>query len=148
MSYATLAELKTHTGTDAYAALTDLAGGSAPSDTVGQQRLDGADGFVNGKLGQRYQVPVDVSDATRAATLRTITLAIALFKLYADHPARPDIPKSVRDDHDANMKLLDEYAAGKPLPGATEAPATTGHGEVVTVFGNDAMLTMDRMAGL
>lgn len=148
MAYATLQNLKDHAGADWYAALTDLAGGMTASDSVGQLRLDAAEAEVNDYLGQRFSVPIDVSDATRAASLKAITLAIALHKLYVAHPSRPDVPKTVQTEHDEAVAKLKGYLTSGALPGATEVPATPAAGTMGEAFGTESMFSPARMEGL
>lgn len=148
-SYATLEQLKAHVGTadsppGVYEQLVDLnSTGDAPDDTLGQQRLDDAEGLLNGKIGARYLTPVDVSaDAALANTLRACALAFAAYNLFTQHPAKPRMRDTVKQEYERWAKWLDDVAAGRSaLPGATVIPAAVSNGPSATAVGSDRVFT-------
>lgn len=151
MAYATLAEFKTWIGTDLYNQLTDLSGGTTPSDTVGQVRLNGAHGFVNAKIAARYATPVNVAaDATLAETLLAIVCSVCTYDLFALHG---DTLSHLREGIDALCQrwidLLDEIQKGDAaLPGASIIPPPASSGSPAIVVGNRPVFGNGALEGL
>jgi len=151
LSYATIANLKDRIGDTLYAQLTDLEALTTADDTVGQARLDDAHGYINAKLGQRYQTPIDVSvDTDLANTMKAMTCAVAAVDAYRMHPTRS---KSLREAVEALaarwIELLDDIANGKAaLPGASKLPSPTTSGPDAAVVGERRVFTKDSMKGL
>lgn len=154
-SYATLAQLKTHVGASVdppgvYDQFTDLVNSVTADDAVGQQRVDDAEGFINGKLGARYRTPIDVSvDAALAQTMRSCTLAIAAWNLYMQHPAKPRVRRVTELEYQRWSTWLDQVAAGgAALPGGTEIPGPVSSGATATAVGEERVFTSESMQGL
>lgn len=154
-SYASLAQLKAHVGSAAdppglYEQLTDLVASRSGDDAVGQQRLDDAEAFINGRLGGRYRTPVDASaDEALASSLRACALAIAAWNLYANHPDKPRVRDSVRAEYDRWVGWLDRVASGaSALPGAAELPGPVSAGPPAVAIGHKRVFTEEALKGL
>lgn len=137
--YATLAEFKLRCGSELYNQLTDLSGGTTPSDTVGQARLEDSEGYVNARIAARYVTPVDVSaDATLANTMRALTCAVCAYDMLSMHP---DTMGQLREGVDERFRhwieLLKDIQNGKAaLPGAAVIPPPASSGSPAIVVGN------------
>ncbi|MBX3396505.1 MAG: DUF1320 family protein [Phycisphaerae bacterium] len=149
-AYATLAELKTRLGDELYAQLSDLSGGTTPSDTVGQARLDDAHGYVNARLSARYLTPIDTTgNSTLAEMLRAFVCAVVAHDLLAMHG---DAMNNLRPGVDTRLRywidLLRDIQSGKAaLPGAAPLPSPTSGGPTSEAFGDERVFTSDSMKG-
>lgn len=138
MSFGTLQNVKDRVGQPVYDQLTDLAGGTTPSDAVGQARLDAAGAVLIGELAKRYDAAAlaaaAAADAYLAATLKTHEVSIAQWKLYVEHPLRPEPPERVQKEYDEALAWLASIVAGAALPGETpveESAAVAGRSQAV-----------------
>lgn len=149
MAYATLDQFKARLSDALYAQLTDLSGGTTPSDTVGQAVLDGAHGTMNAYLAKRYSVPiVPGGDTTVAQFLLKHVLQIAEYDAWQGHAMRRNMHERVQKGYDETMRLLRDIAKGlAELPGETAIPGATASGPSAEAFGDDRVFTRDSMKG-
>ncbi len=156
MSYATLAQFKTHVGQRTsppglYEQMTDRVSATTASDTVGQMLLDDAEAEVNGYLAKRFAVPVDVSaDSVVAAYLKRCVVVIATYHGWHDHPKVSANRESSKAAYDAVIKELTAIARGTmELPAAsTPAGATTTSSAAAEAIGNTRIFNEDDMSGI
>lgn len=147
--YATVEELTAKLGSGVYAQLTDRVNSTTADDDVGQQLLDAAETRLHMALGGRYRTPFDPSlDAALAAALRTLTLDLAAYQAYVEHPDKPEPRRGVVDAHRETLKYLDDIAAGKKaLPGLAVIAGAVSTGHKPTAIGEAKVFSMEKMRG-
>lgn len=133
MAYIVNQDIIDRVGATKAAQLTTDSGG-----TPDQAKLDGvreaAEGEVNGYIGRKYAVPVDlVVHADAAPTLREYTLDVAVFRL---HSLRPPAPETAEKARNLAIKWLEGISKGTvALPTATTL-ATTPSNEPDAAWGS------------
>lgn len=147
--YATLTDFKSKLGSNVtppgrYEQLTDLVNFTTADDLVGTALLARADATVNQKLARRFQVPVDAGDdAVLSAWLKDVTLAIAAWCAWAEHPKlKKEMPAPIQARYDEVMKTLQAINDGLEVP-PSSVPLTgsLATGPMADVFGAERVLT-------
>jgi len=110
MAYIVNADITDRLGTARAAQLTTETG-AVPSDAALDEIRQSAEGEVNGYLGRRYKVPIDVvTHADLAAPLKGITLDVAIYRAYMFR--RTPVPEDVRRGREEAIEWLKGVAAG------------------------------------
>ncbi len=141
MSYFINQDIIDRVGTEMAAQLTTDSG-SVPDQDVLDEVRQSAEGEANAYLARRYDVPVDTSDAERAAMLKGIVLDIAVYRLMLRR-----VP--VSDDHvrayEAATAVLTKIARGEiVLPGASTPASTEADSPKATYGSQDQNLSTIR----
>jgi phage gp36-like protein len=147
MGYVTNADIEERIGTAVLVELTDDdQTGQVDADKVDEARL-GAEGEVNGALGRRYAVPVDVGVHTElAGLLKSITLDVAEYRLYG---RRPPVPADVKTKRDGALRWLESVAEGRAvLPAASVLPGPVTEGIIGAAVGAERVLKRNTMEDL
>lgn len=144
MAYATHSDIEARLGPAVYVQLTDDAGtGAADEATASEARL-AAEGEVNSHLARRVAVPVDVAGhAELADVLRTVTVDLAVWRLFA---RRGMVPDAVQRQREAAMQWLGRIASGEVmLPSMQELPGNPAAGIAAAAVGAARVLTREEM---
>ena len=142
MSYATNQNIVDRLGTTLAAQLTTEDSSTTPDQDLITTARSYAEGEIDGYLGRRYKIPVDVSrDARTAALLRGHTITITVYRL---HTGRPSVPERVTKDYESAIAWLEKVATGDVvLPAAVELAGPDSHGPVGEAYGRDVMDWLD-----
>lgn len=109
------------------------SGDTIDSAVVDEVRLS-AEGEVNGYLGLRYAVPVDLSAHPElAGTVKGFTLDVAVYRLHA---RRPPVAKDIRDLRAAAIEWCEKVAKGDVVLPATVTPASTTANKPTAAWGS------------
>ena len=124
--YASQADLKTRFEDDAAVAhLTDTADSGTPDSSVLDEVIDHAEGEIDSYVAVRYLVPVAVANnAGLAAMMKSVTLDMAVYHLYARHHGVSEVVQGLYDKAIEWLKLIAAGEAVLPTPD-TEAPTTS-----------------------
>lgn len=144
-TYSTDADVERRMGTDVLAAVTKVT----PYDaTEVEQARTAAYGKINGKIGVRYQAPIDLAAYPELADLlRDLELDLVEWSLWSN--VRSDIPPRVQKKRDAAWEMLTDIAAGRQvLPSVGELPPTTQVDSQAKVVGPERVCTRDDMSGM
>lgn len=140
MTYASQAMLVKRFGSGMLVALTDRADpptGQIDAELVAQE-LGNTDAVINGYVGNRYLLPLDVTPGL----VMDLSLVIAIYKL---HRFAPD-PK-IKDDYDQALRTLEHISSGKvKLDAAGIEPASSG-ASGVQFIDRERSLTPENMRG-
>ncbi len=122
MAYITNQDIIDRVGTQTAAQLTTDSGSVPDQDVLDEVRLS-AEGEVNGYLGKRYKVPVDLTDHPGVeGTLKGFTLDVAVYHLQTRRPPVAEAYKKLYDD--AIKWCVAAGKGGVVLP-AESTPAST-----------------------
>ena len=115
MSYCTLSDIQTRTGSDQLLALADHDGDGSPDQAVVDRAIDDAESLINSYLGARYSVPLDdTPDSIRACA---VSLAVYFLQL-----GRDSVTPDVRADYESQLGWLEEVARGQVSLGTAAEP--------------------------
>lgn len=106
-----------------------------PDPEVLDEVIDGSEGEINGYLGTRYLIPVDVvtiGDDGLTADLNSMTLDVATWRLETRVNKVSDARQTA---YDRVIERLKEIAAGTVVIAATEKPPDTSSRGDVSRFG-------------
>lgn len=111
MSYATLEDLETRLGPEAYVGLTDDEGTGTANTVRAREALDAAQAEIDSFLAGRYAVPVrTTAELQTAALLKALTLDLAEYRLHA---RQPPTPEEIREKAVAARQWLRDLAHGR-----------------------------------
>ena len=146
MAYITQSLVQQRIGETELIRLTDDAvAGAVGTDNLARAIAEG-EGEILNNLGQRYVLPLGLSNLSTSAAVFAKLLDAVLYRLHA---RRPPVPEDVSLDYDRAIKwsrsiakgeigLLDETLLG-------ESPA--GQGKMI-IDGSSRVITRDSMSGL
>ena len=133
MAYLTNDDLIARVGTVAAVQLTTDSGAEVDTDVLDEARL-GAEGEANGYLAKRYQVPVNLTEhADLAATLKSMVLDLAVYKLMGRRPPVPPDQRTAREDA---VKWFERISEGKIVLPAAVTPASTSSDDPPPTWGS------------
>ena len=123
--YLTATEFKARFDNDsAIAHLTHDEESGEPNDTIINEVIDHAEGFINTYIGAHKQIPVLVADHTSlAAFMRQMTIDVARHAMYSEQHS---ITEAVQLRYDQTITWLEKFVeAVVVLPTTDTEPATT-----------------------
>jgi phage gp36-like protein len=153
MAYATIAQLKNYLGQQASATnpgvadqLTDRVSFATLNEAELTSALSSAEAQIDGKVGTRYQVPVDTTlSANLANHLKWMTLQLAGWILWQAFP-REEIPARVTAGYDNVKDQLDDIQAGEAvLASAVELASPISRGDMGESGGSTRIFTPSNM---
>jgi hypothetical protein len=135
MTYATIEDVEDLIPPELLLEAGDDEGDEAAATVRLTRLIDAAEGFINGKLGRRYRVPIDVTvgdAASPAAWLKNMTVFLTASIAYGRRGLSKEFPFATQLDN--LMKELDGIASGQqPL-----YPETTRVNDEVSVIGESS----------
>lgn len=132
-------------GVEALEALTDSVPYSAEQVNMAREK---ACGCIRALIGNRYQIPADLSGLPDlAGLLRAMELDLVEFELWAGR--REDVPARVQKKRDQTWELLVAVSRGQAaLPVPAELPPTAAAGTQGRVVGPGRVFTRDGLEGV
>lgn len=127
MPYATFADLVAAASVEKLRLYTDNADLGEPDQAFCQLMLDLASADIDGKIGQRYELPLP---APQAAVLKGACVDLAMYRIFGHRDLSPG--EVWKDRYGQTMKFLDKVAEGTQTLGQDD-PQGTGNRQPVFV---------------
>lgn len=153
--YASTADLSSYLGTQTsstdpgtYEQVTDRINATTVNATAGQEALEAAEVTIDSYLAFKFAVPIDVAANARVATLlKSLTVRIAAFQLFASSPFMEDVIDRIEKLYDDCLRFLKGIKDGTTtLPGVSPLAPAAVDGPQVIPGGNCRVFTEDTLS--
>lgn len=128
MAYATFADLVAAASVEKLRLYTDNADVGEPDQAFCELMLDQASADIDGKIGQRYTLPLPTP---KAAVLKGTCIDLAMYRIFGHRDLSPG--EVWKDRYEQAMKFLDKVAEGRQTLGQDDPQGNTGNRQPVFV---------------